>query len=410
MKKILLVLFSLCCISTYAQTPSVADKYNVEIVRDSFGVPHIFGKTDADVAFGLVWAACEDDFTTVQWGLLISKGMLGRHMGIDGAKIDYAVQLLRVRQIIEERYETDISPEFKKLLQAAADAGNLYAERHPDQVLVKKSMPVKPQDFISGYMLSMALMTGIDGALNTVVNKQVPEVPLSEQGRGSNGNILTKFPVRKVDLIEKGKSSIGGMKIWFDQKFGRLVNEEKDKSYYLGEFNTGDQVLVVYKDGNVELTNFELTNKYDMDDIYTVEKFYPEKAYSAVYYDGDNKNYYVKRFRIELKSEKFKSPIITEHKDSKLSVFSSRKEVWVKYNVVKGKNKEKVEEEANVSALIDVKGWKALGNRLTQNDVTGKITEVIKAEELPDEVEMGTTIELSVSPSASKKGNQGGLF
>lgn len=230
------------------------------------------------------------------------------------------------------------------------------------------------------------------------------------KGRGSNGNILTKFPVRKVDLIEKGKSSIGGMKIWFDQKFGRLVNEEKDKSYYLGEFNTGDQVLVVYKDGNVELTNFELTNKYDMDDIYTVEKFYPEKAYSAVYYDGDNKNYYVKRFRIELKSEKFKSPIITEHKDSKLSVFSSRKEVWVKYNVVKGKNKEKVEEEANVSALIDVKGWKALGNRLTQNDVTGKITEVIKAEELPDEVEMGTTIELSVSPSASKKGNQGGLF
>lgn len=230
------------------------------------------------------------------------------------------------------------------------------------------------------------------------------------KGRGSNGNILTKFPVRKVDLIEKGKSSIGGMKIWFDQKFGRLVNEEKDKSYYLGEFNTGDQVLVVYKDGNVELTNFELTNKYDIDDIYTVEKFYPEKAYSAVYYDGDNKNYYVKRFRIELKSEKFKSPIITEHKDSKLSVFSSRRDVYVKYNVVKGKNKEKIEEEAHINALIDVKGWKALGNRLTQNDVTGKITEVIKAEELPDEVEMGTTIELSLSPSASKKGNQGGLF
>jgi topoisomerase-4 subunit A len=230
------------------------------------------------------------------------------------------------------------------------------------------------------------------------------------KGRGSNGNILTKFPVRKVDLIEKGKSSIGGMKIWFDQKFGRLVNEEKDKSYYLGEFNTGDQVLVVYKDGNVELTNFELTNKYDMDDIYTVEKFYPEKAYSAVYYDGDNKNYYVKRFRIELKSEKFKSPIITEHKDSKLSVFSSRRDVYVKYNVVKGKNKEKIEEEAHINALIDVKGWKALGNRLTQNDVTGKITEVIKAEELPDEVEIGTTIELSVSPGAGKKGNQGGLF
>lgn len=229
------------------------------------------------------------------------------------------------------------------------------------------------------------------------------------KGRSANGNILTKFPIRKIDLVEKGKSSIGGMKLWFDEKFGRLVNEEKDKSYYLGDFNTGDQVLVVYKDGNVELTNFELTNKYDMDEIYTVEKFNPEKIYSAVYYDGDNKNYYVKRFKIELKSERFKSPIVTEHKDSKLSVFSSRKEVWVKYNILKGKTKEKIEEEAKLNDIIDVKGWKALGNRLTQNDVTGKISEVVKEDEQEEEDETSAE-QQSVSAKASKKGGQGDLF
>lgn len=233
------------------------------------------------------------------------------------------------------------------------------------------------------------------------------------KGRGAVGNILTKFPVRKVDLIEKGQSSIGGMKLWLDEKFGRLVNEEKDKAVYLGEFNTGDQLIVAYKDGNIELTNFEMTNKYEMEEILTVEKFNPERIYSAVYYDGNSKEYYVKRFKVELKTEKLKSPIVTENAKSVLNVFSSHDEVTVKFNVLKGKTKEKVEETAKVNELIDVKGWKALGNRLTQFDVTGKIHEIvpeIKLDKKATEVKMGTTIELDVNPKAGKKGNQGDLF
>jgi topoisomerase-4 subunit A len=227
------------------------------------------------------------------------------------------------------------------------------------------------------------------------------------KGRGANGNILTKYPVRKVELLEKGKSSIGGMKIWFDEKFGRIVNEEKDKAKYLGEFNTGDQIIVAYKNGDVELTNFELTNKYEPDEMVAIEKFNPEKPYSAVYYDGDKKEYFVKRFMVELKTEKYKTSIITEHPKSVLHIFTGAKEAWVKFNVLKGKAKEKVEEEIKLNDIIDVKGWKALGNRLTQFDVTGKIHEVNK---LPDEVEIGTTIELEINPKAGKKGNQGDLF
>lgn len=241
---------------------------------------------------------------------------------------------------------------------------------------------------------------------------------LDIKGRGALGNILTKFPVRKIDLIAKGESSIGGIKLWINNKFGRLVTEEQEKSDYLGEFNTGDNVLVVYKDGNVELTNFETTNKYEMEDIYTIEKFNPERIYSAVYYDGDSKQYYVKRFKIELKSERVKQSIISDHKDSKLSVFSSRKEVFISYNFLKGKEKEKNETEAKLSDIIDVKGWKALGNRLTQFPVTGKIVEKVYEEEVDEKNEeesdsaTGKTVEwdLKTNPNAGKSGKQGGLF
>jgi|ERR1043165_9234888 topoisomerase-4 subunit A len=234
------------------------------------------------------------------------------------------------------------------------------------------------------------------------------------KGRGSVGNIVTKFPVRKVEQLERGQSSIGGVKIWLDEKFGRLVAEEKDKTKYLGEFNTGDQIIVAYKDGNVELTNFELTNKYEMDEILSVEKFDPERIYSAVYYDGNSKEFYVKRFKVELKTEKLKSSIVTDSPKSTLYIFSGRDEVTVKFNVVKGKGKDKVEETAKLHQLIDVKGWKALGNRLTTFDVSGtKFTEVIpevKLDKKTSEVKMGTTIELNINPKAGKKGNQGDLF
>jgi topoisomerase-4 subunit A len=234
---------------------------------------------------------------------------------------------------------------------------------------------------------------------------------LEIKGRGAVGNILTKFPVRKVDLKEKGKSTIGGLKLWIDEKYGRLVSEESEKSKYLGEFHTGDQVLVVFKDGNMELTNYEVTNKYEMDDVYLIEKFDKDRVYSAVYFDGDSKQYYVKRFRIEIKKEKEKVSIITEHKDSKLAFFSSKKAPYVKFHYLKGKDKEKLEAEVKLTEIIDVKGWKALGNRLSQNLVTGKITEAIY-EEPEEEIEESEAEERddTTNPKAGSKGEQTGLF
>ena len=153
LKAIALVLLVTCTMVAHTQ---VNPNYQVEIVRDSFGVPHIFGKTDADCSYGLVYSALEDDYKTVLWGLLLSRGKLGLMMGIEGAKIDYAVQLLGVPDFIEKNYEKDLSPETKKLLEAGAAAGNDWLKKHPDKIPFKSLMPIRPTDFIAGYMLSMA--------------------------------------------------------------------------------------------------------------------------------------------------------------------------------------------------------------------------------------------------------------
>jgi topoisomerase-4 subunit A len=232
---------------------------------------------------------------------------------------------------------------------------------------------------------------------------------LAIKGRQAQGNILTKFPVRKIELIEKGASSIGGLKLWLDEEYGRLNRENKGK--YLGEFDTGDKILVAYKDGNVELTDFELTNRYEVNDIVFIGKFFPERIYSAVYFEGSSKNWYVKRFRVELKTEKLKSPIISTHPNSRLAIFSEAANPVAKFFVLKGKNKEKYEVEQPLTQIVDVKGWKALGNRLTPFAVSGKITEVTPPEPTKDEsVNVGDTIEWNIHHKAGIQGEQGDLF
>ena len=118
---------------------------DVSIARDSFGVPHIFGKTDADVAYGLAWAHSEDDFYTIQSSFLAGKGMLGRSIGRNGAAADYVVALLRCRDNIKQKIET-LSPEFLKLVKAYIQGMNDYARSHPAEVRVKAAFPATVED------------------------------------------------------------------------------------------------------------------------------------------------------------------------------------------------------------------------------------------------------------------------
>lgn len=161
-----------------------ADK--IDIVRDSFGVPHIFAKTDPEVAYGLAWAHAEDDFATIQQTLLAGKSMLGGYLGTKGASIDYIVHLLRIPELVAAKYETDLSPAYKKLLEGYCAGINAYAAAHPKEVLLKQAFPVTPEQIVQCTVLQLCVVSGADKALSSIFNGKVPLLE-NYKTAGSNG-------------------------------------------------------------------------------------------------------------------------------------------------------------------------------------------------------------------------------
>lgn len=193
---------------------------------------------------------------------------------------------------------------------------------------------------------------------------------LAIKGKGSQGNLLTRYPIRKIDLKEKGKSTLGGQKIWWDNTVGRLNQNENGS--YLGEFLEDDKVIVIYNDGRYELTGFELTNRYEPEEIYLLCKFDPAQIINCVYLDGKSKYYFVKRFQIETISTDKKFEFISEEKGSKLLCCSLVENAFVTV-VSEDKKKNKSEWSFGFSDFTEVKGWKAIGSRLT-TDLVKKVT------------------------------------
>lgn len=160
------------CFNVSAQTTGTypkIDPKNITIVRDSFGIPHIFGKTDAEVAYGLAWANAEDAFNVSQDLIYAGKGYMGRKSGIEGAKADYFVHAIGVRKLVEEKFDTDLSAEFKVYLDGFCQGLNAYAEAHPEEVMVKAAFPITPKDVITAYQVTMSFLTGAQGPVGDAV-------------------------------------------------------------------------------------------------------------------------------------------------------------------------------------------------------------------------------------------------
>ena len=206
---------------------------------------------------------------------------------------------------------------------------------------------------------------------------------LNIKGKTSMGNILTKNAIHKISLKEKGLSTLGGRKIWFDDSVFRLNVD--GRGIFLGEFSADDKILVITKSGYFRHTGFDLSNHFE-DNILVIEKFRPGKVYSAVYWDAEQKYYYLKRFMIE-ESEK---PLcfISEHTESKL--VSITEVEYPRFEIhFGGKHKNRDTEIIEVAEFIGVKSYKAKGKRLTSFTVDN-ITElepVVKKESNPPEEE-----------------------
>ncbi len=205
------------------------------------------------------------------------------------------------------------------------------------------------------------------------------------KGRSSMGNIVTKFPVKKILLKSKGISTLAGRKIWFDDILKRLNVDGRGK--YLGEFDGADKILTVLANGVYELTSFDLTNHFD-DKMLLIEKYDPEKVYTVIHLDGKSKNYHVKRFTFDDIAVGKQMSIINEEPGSKLVLISGAAQPVIKLDVLKGKSLTPETTEVNLADMIDVKGMKAQGNKLSQHEVKSieLIAEHDDEEDVPDAV------------------------
>ncbi len=203
---------------------------------------------------------------------------------------------------------------------------------------------------------------------------------LAIKGRFSMGNTLTKYAVHKVTLKEKGVSTLGGRKIWFDEDVFRLNVDGRGK--FLGEFSGDDKILVVTKRGTFRTTNFDLSNHFE-EDILIIEKFSPGKVFSVIYYDGTNKYFYVKRFEVEATEKE--QHFINDHPDSKLVSLTVVE--YPRFEIsFGGKNKDRESEIVEVAEFIGVKSFKAKGKRLSSYVVSDvhELEPVVKNEGLPE--------------------------
>lgn len=185
------------------------------------------------------------------------------------------------------------------------------------------------------------------------------------KGRSAKGNIVTKYPVKRVELKEKGLSTLKPRKIWFDDTVQRLNTDNRGE--LLGEFTSDDMLLMIDQQGNVKTAIPELTMRFD-DDLLVLEKWNPEKPLSAIYYDGEKERFYVKRFLVE--KENREEQVITDHPKSYLELFFTdwRPVVEIEYTKQRGKPP-RPNQKVDLEAFIAVKGIKALGNQLTSDKV-----------------------------------------
>jgi len=190
---------------------------------------------------------------------------------------------------------------------------------------------------------------------------------LEVKGRTSKGNIISKYPVRKVDFLKAGASTLSKLTLYYDSDAGRLNKDQRGRK--LGTFDGDDQIIAFMRNGSYKVTNYDLANRYESEKTLHVEKFNPERLISAVYYDGDAKQYMVKRFLIETSTLDKEFTFIPENENSKLVVVTTSETPEIEVEVNR-KDKGKVTKTVNLEEVADVKGYKAQGTRLSDDKVT----------------------------------------
>jgi topoisomerase-4 subunit A len=236
----------------------------------------------------------------------------------------------------------------------------------------------------------------------STARKKIFEYDFSElevKGRAVKGNTITKYPIRRVDFLKAGGSTLSKLNLWYDEASGRINKDERGK--YIGKFDGDDQIIAFMRNGSYKITNYDLTNRYEPEKTLHLEKFNPKKIISAVYVDGESKQYMAKRFMIETSTADKEFGFISEGIGSRLVLITTSETPEIEIEEIRNKDKGKVSEVVNLEEIVDVKGWKALGNKLSQYKVT-KVSLLEEPEEVAPQEDDETTDE---DQSSKKKQN-----
>ena len=215
------------------------------------------------------------------------------------------------------------------------------------------------------------------------------------KGRTSKGNLVSKYPIKKIELKEKGISTLLPRKVWFDDTVQRLNVDARGE--LLGEFRPSDKILIILQSGKIKVITPELTTHFE-EDMVVLEKWIPKKPIAAIYYDGEKERYYVKRFLVEVENKE--EIFITEHPNSQLEIVATdyRPVAEIIFSKIKGIQKEN--QTIDLESFIAVKGMKALGNQLTteklkQVNLLAPLPYEIPIESVPENLEVTDEINLS---------------
>lgn len=293
--------------STFA---GLGKKHNVRILRDDYGVPHIFGKTDADTAFGLAYAHAEDDFPTIVESLLQSRGELASYAGQEQAPVDFIAKLLRVQETVAEGYPT-LPEKVRKLCDAYADGLNFYVAKHPD-ALPDRYLPIRGEDIVAGFVFKGPFFYGLDNEIKALFNEKRKK-PLSVKGEqdqtadalerwlhkdgitvGSNAFAVapSRTPDGSTYLAINSHQPWEGPVAWYE---AHVVSEEGWNC--IGGLFPGTPVILVGH--NEHLGWAHTVNSPDLVDIYVLD-INPENP-NQYKFDGKWLDFEVRQIPIEVK-------------------------------------------------------------------------------------------------------------
>ena len=291
---ILIFLLSISYISR-----SQIDPNDIEIVRDKWGVPHIYAKTDKEVAYGLAWAHAEDDFSTIQKTFLPAKGMLGELEGLRGAVLDFAVELLKSREVAERELE-NLPPEGLNIIYGYLEGLNAYAKKFPEKVLVNKSFPLTIYDYLTGLNLMLHLFSDTGDVIGQLLSNSIN--PIDEMSGvdnigssiGSNGFAFNSIKTKdkKAYLNVNTHQPLEGPFSWYEAH----VNSEEGWNM-LGGLFPGLPLPVI---GTNEYLGWTHTYNFpDMNDIFQLIINPNNKNQYRL--DGKWKNFEVKDIKLKVK-------------------------------------------------------------------------------------------------------------